>query len=419
MPDDFNTLSNRLLTRCPAVGLSLAQQLVNDSWRALQSRRPWSFRRRNSIFTPPTLYQTGTVSTNVSTGQPTLLTGIGTTWTPQMVGRQIRVGGLNNPYYTIVGYQTATSITLDQPWAGPDVVSQTYQILQCFFPVPADFGYFDVVVSIKDAYRLWTTLSQSELGLLDPQRTNQGQTYAISFRDYTPTFNGTTGPVVPVAATGSAPIITTPQGFQYVANATYVIQIVAGGPSGTATYKWMRAGQSTFSPTLFTTNYAVTMMDGLWIYFPSGNNYNAGDLFIINCVANQVQGTPRFELWPAPTISQYLYPYIYFAKEYDLTPAAPTLPPFIANRADVILEMALASCARFPGPDTDHQNVYFNLALATMHETRTASMLVDLERNDNEVSETNITYQSYPLYQAPWLDGSWQQTHAPFLLGSY
>ena len=50
-----------------------------------------------------------------------------------------------------------------------------------------------------------------------------------------------------------------------------------------------------------------------------------------------------------------------------------------------------------------------------MHEARAERLLNDLERNDNEVSETNITYQDFPFYPAPWLDGRWQQSHAPFL----
>src|SRR4051812_33933622 len=222
--DDFNSLWNRLQNRCPAVGPVLAQQLVNDSWQTLQARQQWSFRRRAVTFAPPDLYQTGTVSTNSAAGNPLVVTGVGTVWTPAMIGRQIRIGGLLYPYYTIAGWTSATEIILDSPWAGPDVSGQTYNILQCFFPVPSDFGYFYVAVSIKDGYRLYTETTQAELAMLDPQRSNFGQTYAIAFKDYTAQLNGVVGPVIPVTSPSDpAPISTTATGFTYPANATYII----------------------------------------------------------------------------------------------------------------------------------------------------------------------------------------------------
>lgn len=416
--DNFVTLSNRLLSRCPAIGLALSQQLINDSWRTLQSRREWSFRRRSGTFAPPDLYTTGTASTNVAAGNPTLITGIGTAWTESMIGRQIRIGGLLYPYYTIVGWISATQILIDQPWAGPDVTAQPYQILQIYYPVPDDFGYWYVIVSIKDGYRLWTNITESDLALMDPQRTNQGQTYGCAFRDYTAQLGGIIGPVIPISSISDpAPVSTTTTGYTYVADATYIIQVVGGGISGVATFQWMRAGQTSFQPVQVTSDLAQDLQDGVQVYWPDGVTYVANDLFVINARAGATQSGPRYELWPGPTFSGYLYPYIYIAKEYDLTVAQPTLPPFIANRGEVLLEMALASCARWPGSDADHPNVYFNLGLAGMHESRAQQLIFDLERNDEEVGVTNITYQVYPFYPAPWMDGAWQQSHSPYLNG--
>src|ERR1700685_1679036 len=104
MADDFNSLSNRLLLRCPAAGINLAQQFINDGWQTLQARREWSFRKKYGTFAPPTQYSNGTASTNVAAGSPTLITGAGTVWTSQMIGTQIRIGGLLYPYYTIIGW---------------------------------------------------------------------------------------------------------------------------------------------------------------------------------------------------------------------------------------------------------------------------------------------------------------------------
>lgn len=416
--DNFNTLWNRLQNRA-AVGPVLAKQLIQDSWHTLQARKEWSWRRRSGSFAPPDIYLTGTVSTNVDAGNPFLITGVGTTWTPQMIGRQIRIGGLLYPYYTIQGWVSATQILIDQAWAGPDVSGQVYNILQCYFPVPDDFGYFEVAVSIKDGYRLWTNVTEADLALMDPQRTNQGQTYAVAFRDFTSQFGGVVGTCIPVTnALNPAPISTTSVGFTYPADATYVVQVVTGGVSGTATFQWLRAGQAAFQPVQTTSDQAQDLSDGVQIYWPLINTYIAGDLFVINCTSQVAAGSsvPRYELWPAPTYSSYLYPYIYYAKEYDLTDAQPQLPPPIANRGEVLLEMALAKCAAFPGV-AENPNAYYDLKLAGMHEAAYRDMLIELENTDENIGVTKIMYQEYPFYPAPWMDGNWQQQHAPFLNG--
>lgn len=415
--DDFNTLSNRLLNRAPGVGLILAQQLVQDSWHTLQARQEWSWRRRGSTFAPPNLYLFGSASTNSAAGAPNLITGSGTTWTPDMIGRQIRVGGLMYPYYTIVGWLSPTQLLIDQPWAGPDVSGMPYQILQCFFPVPSDFGYFYVAVSIKDSYRLFLEATQAELAIMDPQRTNQGQTYACVFKDFTTQFGGIVGPIVPVTNAGNPqPISTTSTGFTYIANATYIVQVVAGGLSGTATFQWMRSGGGSFQPTQTTSDQAQDLMDGVQVYWPDTTSpYVAGDLFVINCASLVTQSVPRYELWPAPTYSGYLYPYIYIAKEYDLTAQQPQLPPFVANRGELLLEMALEKSALFPGTLTQ-PNPYFNLKLADMHRERYENMMIDFCNNDQNVGISNIFYQDWP-FSGPWADGSYQQNHAPYLGG--
>jgi len=415
--DDFNTLSNRLLLRCPAAGINLCQQFVNDSWQTLQARREWSFRRKYNTFAPPTQYSTGMASTNVSAGNPTLITGINTVWTPQMIGTQIRVGGLLYPFYTIIGWLSPTQLLIDQPWNGPDVTGQSYQILQCFYPTPPDFGYMYAVVSIKDSYRLWINLTENDLAILDPQRTNFGQTYAAVYRGYSNNYGGLVGSTLSVTSpTDPAPISTTTLGYSFPANATYIIQVVTGGAVGTATFKWMRSGQTAFSLQQPTTSYPYDLSDGVQVYWPTAN-YVSGDLFVINCTSQVSQGSILYELWPTPSYSGYLYPYIYVAREYALTTQQPALPPLIANRGEVILEGALQKCAEFPGQDSEHLNPYHDLKQAMYHAKRLEDMMVDLMRNDEEVGVSLIDYEIYPYAPAPWQTGEWQQTHSPFLLG--
>ena len=413
--DDFNTLSNRLLNRCPDVGLSLSQQLVNDAWRTLQAKQEWSWRRSSGIFSPPTLYNIGYVSTNSGIGQPTLLTGVGTAWTPGMIGQQIRIGGLMFPFYDITGYLSPTQLLMGQPWAGPDAVNQAYSLQQCYYPVPQDFGYFYAIVSLKDGYRLWTNVTESDLAMLDPQRTSFGQTYAAAFRDFTPIYSGVISPCIPLGTYAGSPVSTTTLGYNYPVAATYLIQITGSGNTGAATYSWTRIGTGGLSAPVTTQAFAQDLSDNVQVYFPSGVYWTSGDMWVINAQPTLTSGVPRYELWPCPTYSTYLYPYQYIKKEYDLTVSQPQLPPFVANRGELLLEMALQKCAMFPGQDADHRNVYYDLKLALFHERIVNDMMVDFSRNDQEVGESNIDYQTYPMYPAPWMDGQWQQSHAPFL----
>lgn len=413
--DNWFTLTQRLQLRAPQVGEVLAGQLVNDAWRTLQARKDWNFRRGNSTFAPPNLYSTGFVATNVASGNATLITGTGTSWDATMIGSQIRAGGLLYPYYTIIGVISPTQLLIDQPWAGADIAGAAYQILQCYYPVPEDFGYFEVAISIKDGYRLYHQATQEELALMDPQRTNQGQTYAAAFRDYSSAYGGVVGAVIGVSSpTDPAPISTTTLGYSYPANASYIIQVLTPGISGVATFQWLRVGQQSFQGPIVTSDQPQDLSDGVQVYWPDVVSYVANDLFIINCTSLVSQGTPRYELWPAPTYNGYLYPYTYFRKEYDLTAQYPTLPPQIANRGEILLEMALEKCATFPGQSMDNPNPYFNLQLANYHRERYEQMMVDFENNDQNIGISNITFGDYP-FAGPWADGRWMQSHAPWL----
>jgi hypothetical protein len=333
-----------------------------------------------------------------------------------MVGTQIRVGGLLYPFYTISGWLSPTQITIDSPWAGPDVVSASYTIQQVYFPVPDDFGYWYAIVSVKDGYRLWTNLTSADLAMMDPQRTNFGQSYACVFRDYAQILGGMIYPALPLGPYTGNPVSTTNLGYNYPGNNTYLLQVLTPGTTGTATYQWARIGSvAGFSLPVLTDTFAQDLSDGVQVYWPNGITWAANSTWVINAQAVPTSGGPRYELWPGPTYSAYLYPYQYIKKEADLTLAQPQLPPLIANRGEVLLEMALEKCAEFPGTDAEHRNIYHDLKQAAYHANKVRDMLIDLERNDEEVGTSNIDYQAYPFFPSPWMDSQWQQSHAPTL----
>jgi hypothetical protein len=119
---------------------------------------------------------------------------------------------------------------------------------------------------------------------------------------------------------------------------------------------------------------------------------------------------PRYELWPHQK-QEYVYPFLYEARPPDLEDASASLPRFI--RGDVLLEMALAEAARWPGTE-GKPNSYHNLKLADFHEAKGMMMLLRLELQDDNVYEDDISYQTVinmPYAPLPWVDANWMQSH--------
>jgi|WetSurMetagenome_2_1015567.scaffolds.fasta_scaffold01234_5 hypothetical protein len=120
---------------------------------------------------------------------------------------------------------------------------------------------------------------------------------------------------------------------------------------------------------------------------------------------------PRFEIWPHVT-SAYVLPFLYIARATDLQDTGSTLPRYI--RGDLLLEMALAEAAKWPGPSDEKVNPYFNLKLAQIHEAKVELMLSEAERQDEEISIMNVQYDT--ITRLPWaplpMDASFWQKHA-------
>jgi len=120
---------------------------------------------------------------------------------------------------------------------------------------------------------------------------------------------------------------------------------------------------------------------------------------------------PMFEIWPHQR-AEYVYPFIYLRRPPDLSEPAATLPRGI--RGDVLLESALAQCARWPGPARDALNPYFNLQTAQMHDARYREMVRQLEITDDNIMETDAHYMSLsamPFASVPYGDARFLQSH--------
>ena len=406
--DTFTTIWNRLLLRAPAVGPALAQDLVRDAFQQLAERRTWSWRRGTSAFYPHIFYNTGTADTVYNSPY---ITGNATAWDVSWVGAQFRGGAIPSafPTYTILAVLSSTSILLDRPWDGGSTTALQYQIFQCYFPVPSDFQSFESLTNPTNSFKIWTNLTQSDLDRMDPQRVKEGVVYGAAFYDYTANYQGNIQDVLQVRGAGPSPVSTTSQGYSFPNASTYTVEITTSGAVGAAVFKWKQDDGAYTTGVAVVDSLPMDLSNGVQVYFPAGN-YVSGDVFIINCTTEPVPSVPRYELWPRPINAFYVLPYLYIKLLPALTDSQPQLPPFIAQRGDVLIEMALEKCAQFPGTATT-PNPYFSMGLADRHGKKAFDLISELEKYDDNTGSQDLSYQTLP-FAGPFLDGSWQQSHA-------
>ena len=114
---------------------------------------------------------------NVTNGSQAV-TGNGTNWTTDLIGRQFRVG-YNTPIYTITAVSSATSLTINLPW-GWSTGSFGYFVAQYYYPLSGDIRYIYECLNLLLGYRMWTNLNVRTLDSTDPWRSQQFSPYGLA-----------------------------------------------------------------------------------------------------------------------------------------------------------------------------------------------------------------------------------------------
>lgn len=396
-----------MLLRCPSLSPKLSQDFVVNAFRRLAEVRRWSWLVKFNQFIAPAVYNTGTVTVTLNS---TTVTGSGTTFTAAMVGRQFRIG-LTAPIYTIAQFVSATEIALDLAWGSDSASAQTYSIYQCFFTPPDDFHQFISLYDPAFNWQLQLDVQQTEINAVDAQRGNVGNSYVVSFRDYTSSQVGVVGSPLQVLGSGSSPI--SAGVYTAPADAVFAVEITTAGAAGVAVYRWKKNDGSYTSNVLTdAADAAQDLQDGVQIAFPTSGTYVLGDIWVIKCTAITNAGLPRYELWPHQQ-SAHVYPFLYEMRARDLNDVNAVLPRYI--RGDVLVELALEDVALWPGPSIDKPNPYRSLDTAKYHGTRAQKMIQVLEVQDDNVWEQDLTYQFPSMGWAmatPLGDARFLQSHA-------
>lgn len=372
----------------------LLQDAVVNKFRDLQARIPWTWRRKQADLFYYAPITTGTATVMRGTN---LVTFSSPVMTPQLIGRQIRVGGNNTPIRTLGDIVDSMHATIDRPWSAVDQNAVGYEIYQAYVTVPADFDSFMTIVDLTRGYQLdhWNHTAD-DLDRIDARRAFSGNTaYWMVLKDYSGDRRGVVGSVVQAHGSGNSPT----SGGQYsgASDALFTVEI-----DGVATFKWKKdSGAYTSLVPMDAAGNPQPLQDGVLVVFPPVA-YALGDVFSIYCLAADAPGSPRYEAWPHIKADE-TRPYLYLANLLDLTDMGAVLPRFV--RGEVIMEMVLADIAAWKNPD----NGYYDLKLAGWHTARAEAMLLDMMRQDQSRESTDLTYENWN--ELPVYDGDFMVNH--------
>ena len=176
MAKTFEEACRLVQLRVPLAPALLVQDFVQTAWNQLCDRRRWShLRGEGEIILSPS--HTGTV--NVTNANATV-TGVGMTFVAADVGRQFRL--LQNPYTIIEVNVGANTCVLDRVWGPASAAATTGLVFDAYVTMPEDFGSFwGVLDPNRDEIINWW-MTEDELNMADPNRTEVGEPRALASR---------------------------------------------------------------------------------------------------------------------------------------------------------------------------------------------------------------------------------------------
>ncbi len=138
-------------------------EFLESEDRAILEIRDWERRYATTVLGVSAPYTTGTVSITSGTAG---VVGVGTTFTSAMVGRFIRIAGLES-YYKITAFVDATNLTIEAAWVEATQTGKTYSVFQSVIALPSDCEKVVAVKSRRDPLDEKTT---AYFDAMDPSR---------------------------------------------------------------------------------------------------------------------------------------------------------------------------------------------------------------------------------------------------------
>jgi hypothetical protein len=166
---NFGQICGQGLAANPDWDPSEIQTEVNSIVRTIYDRRTWyGLMVRGQIVTSG--FTIGG-SVNITQGSP-FIQGVGTSWTPAIIGQCFRLGYNTPPYVIRALDQTNQILTIEMPWGGVSYTGSGYFAAQYYYSPGCNVKYIHTARNMIMAWRLRLNYNQQTLDAIDPWRIN-------------------------------------------------------------------------------------------------------------------------------------------------------------------------------------------------------------------------------------------------------
>ena len=166
----------------PSVDPMTAGRWINEVYRRLIDMRSWYGLKVRGQIGVPAPYSTGTCT--VTSNSQTVI-GIGTGWTPALVGQQFRIN-FSYPYQTITSVNVgAQTLQLDMPFQGPTTTSG-YLILAAYFALDGNIKRMLWALNQQMGWQMIVNVDVQSINVWDTWRTFLGWSTHFAVRPPTP-----------------------------------------------------------------------------------------------------------------------------------------------------------------------------------------------------------------------------------------
>ena len=166
----------------PDLDLMVAGRMVNNAYRSVIRKRNWYALKVRGSINVPTVVQQGTCTI---TNGSTLVQGIGTAWTTNLIGLQFRAG-FSYPWATIYNVNAGLQqITIDIPYGG---ATQTggYQIQEVYATLGSNITYLLWATNQQQGWPIICNCNAETVNVWDTWRFSLGWTKYFFNRAPTP-----------------------------------------------------------------------------------------------------------------------------------------------------------------------------------------------------------------------------------------
>lgn len=168
----------------PNVDPQVALRMINNAYRKVVDRRSWYGLKVRGNISVPQIVNGGTCT---ATNGSATVQGIGTTWTPAIVGQQFRQS-FTQPYQSIVAINpVAQTLILDTLFPGVTATGG-YQIIQVWVTMGGNIKRLSLAINQQQGWEMNCQTPQETLAVWDPWRQSLG--WSTDFSPMPPTPDG-------------------------------------------------------------------------------------------------------------------------------------------------------------------------------------------------------------------------------------